>query len=67
LFLSEEVIDRETGYIVPRYQSSAMGIAAIDLIRHSVLRNDFGVKSREYVMKNFSWDQCVLKYIERIK
>jgi glycosyltransferase involved in cell wall biosynthesis len=67
LFSSEEVIDRETGYIVPRYQSSAMGIAAIDLIRHSVLRNDFGVKSREYVMKNFSWDQCVLKYIERIK
>ena len=60
--LSNIVADWETGVIVEREDSKALGQAIIFLLKHPELAVKMGKAGRQRVEKLFSWERCVNRY-----
>jgi len=66
------IVDPESRYcyFVPPDDPIAMGNAIIYLIKEKDRRKSMGIKAREYIKENFTWEKCVdltLEFIENLK
>ena len=56
-------IDHETGLVVPAGNSEKLAHALLQLIQNDALRKQFGAHARERVLKNYTYDIMVQKFI----
>lgn len=59
--LPEVVLNRKTGLLVPPKDPSAIADAIIHLIENPELRWEYGRRGREFVMKNYNWQENALR------
>jgi glycosyltransferase involved in cell wall biosynthesis len=59
----EAVLDKETGLIM-KPDSRALADAIMKLLASWSLREKMGIKGREFVVDNFSWDVCAHKMLQ---
>ncbi len=52
----EDIIDNETGYIVPIYDIEALANAAVKIIREKEIRTRMSIKAVELARDQFSWN-----------
>ncbi len=57
--LKEVVLDKETGFVVPRKDPSAICDKLAELIEDEKLREKMGIAGREHVLANYNWDDNV--------
>lgn len=62
--LPETLIDGKTGFIVNKEDPVSAAHAIIKLINDPKLRVKMGRAGREFVIKNYNWDDCVDKMID---
>jgi len=56
------ILDEENGFVIPLNDVSALFHALERLITDPILREDFGLKSREIAKQRYSMDTCIGKY-----
>ncbi len=56
-------IDHETGFVVPAGNSEKLAHALLLLIQNVALRKQYGMQARERVLKNYTYDVMVQKFI----
>jgi glycosyltransferase involved in cell wall biosynthesis len=61
--VSEAMVDKETGLLV-KPDSRKLADAILKLLSSWSLREKMGVKGREFVSNNFSWDICAQKMLQ---
>ena len=61
--VSEAMVDKETGLLV-KPDSRELADAILKLLSSWSLREKMGVKGREFVSNNFSWDICAQKMLQ---
>jgi glycosyltransferase involved in cell wall biosynthesis/ubiquinone/menaquinone biosynthesis C-methylase UbiE len=49
------ILDKQNGFLIPQKNSKEIGVAVSKLLLSKRLRDTMGKKSRELVVKNFSW------------
>ena len=59
--LPEVVVDKSTGLIVPPKDPSAIAEALVHLIENPDLRQEYGRRGREFVMRNYNWQENALR------
>ena len=59
----EAVLDKETGLIM-KPDSGKLADAIMKLLANWSLREKMGIKGREFVVDNFSWDVCAHKMLQ---
>jgi len=59
--LPEVVVDGETGLLVERGDTAALGAAIDRLLSEPLLRRRMGAAGRERVRRFFTWDHCVTR------
>lgn len=59
--VKEAVSDGNGGLLVERGSSDGLAEAILKLLSDSTLRQRMGVKGREFVLRNFTWDICAEK------
>jgi glycosyltransferase involved in cell wall biosynthesis len=57
------IVTQETGMIVPVFDHEALANAVITLLKNKSLRQDMGLKAKEYVRSNYTWDNIVKKVL----
>ena len=55
-FSSEEIVDGETGFLVPRGDVQKLSQAIVQLLGNPELREHMGLRARKWVEKQFTWD-----------
>lgn len=63
----EAVIDGITGILIPPKNPRAIAEVCIRLIDNPALRKKMGNSGRDFVIKNFGWNACVLKMLKVYK
>lgn len=58
----EEVVDGETGILVPPKDAEAIAEAVLYLLKHPQKAKEMGVKGRERVIQHFSLERCVERH-----
>jgi glycosyltransferase involved in cell wall biosynthesis len=59
---SEQVIDRTTGLLVPRFAVDEFAGALVELARNDALRAACAMQAREHVRRHFSLDGMIESY-----
>jgi glycosyltransferase involved in cell wall biosynthesis len=59
---AEAVVDRETGFVVPAHDPTALGAAIFTLASDAKLREQMGKAARRRVETHFSLEQCIERY-----
>lgn len=65
--IPEVVIDGETGFLVPPKNPEKTAGAIMKLVLDKNLRDKMGKKGREFVIANYSWNDCINKLISEYK
>lgn len=64
---NEIIQDGETGFLITPENLEELKKKIDILIENPSLRKELGSKAREYVKKNFSWDEIVEKWVKEIE
>lgn len=59
---NEQVIDGETGCLVPRHNAAALAQAIVELAAHAEARHRFGNAGRERIRRCFSLEKMISQY-----
>jgi len=65
--IPEQVVDKETGYLVPPRNPGDLAEACARLLGDDRLRRRLGSAGRKRVLTNFTWDKIADQYIEVYK
>jgi glycosyltransferase involved in cell wall biosynthesis len=61
--VSEVILDKETGLLV-KLNSNELAEAIMKLLASYSLREKMGIRGREFVSDNFSWDTCAQRMLQ---
>lgn len=59
---SEDMVNGETGYLVPLYDTEAMAKKSVELLKDNKLMKLLGRKASIFAMEKFSWEKCIDSY-----
>lgn len=64
--LRDAIKDGENGFLVESGNADAWINKIVELLSNDEYRKEFGEKTRQYTIENYSWDKIAKKYIEEI-